>query len=129
MAGRFLSLTPILYFGYFKKKKNIIFLTALGLHSSVWAFSSCHEWRLLSSCNAWASHCGGFFFCRAQALGPVGLVVVAHGFSCPMAHGIFLDQGLNPCPCISRQILNHCTTREVPLATFASFFTERRVVP
>ena len=25
-------------------------------------------------------------------------VVVAHGLSCPMACGIFPDQGLNPCP-------------------------------
>ena len=25
-------------------------------------------------------------------------VVVVRGFSCPAARGIFLDQGLNPCP-------------------------------
>ena len=25
-------------------------------------------------------------------------VVVAHTLSCPTARGIFLDQGLNPCP-------------------------------
>ena len=25
-------------------------------------------------------------------------VVVAHGLSCPMAYGIFPDQGLNLCP-------------------------------
>ena len=30
--------------------------------------------------------------CGAQAS-----VVVAHGLSCPMAYGIFLDRGLNPC--------------------------------
>ena len=27
-----------------------------------------------------------------------GSVVVAHGLSCSVACGIFLDQGLNPCP-------------------------------
>ena len=27
-----------------------------------------------------------------------GSVVVVHGLTNPMAHGIFLDQGLNPCP-------------------------------
>ena len=34
-------------------------------------------------------------------------VVVAHGFSCPTAWGIFPDQGLNRSPCIGRRILNH----------------------
>ena len=33
-------------------------------------FSSCREWRLLSSCGVWASHCGGLS-CGAQALGLV----------------------------------------------------------
>ena len=28
--------------------------------------------RLLSSCGAWASHCGGFSYCRAQSLGHSG---------------------------------------------------------
>ena len=32
-------------------------------------FSSCGKWGLLSSCSAWASHCGGFSCCGAQALG------------------------------------------------------------
>ena len=30
----------------------------LGLHNCIWSFSSC---------SAWASHCGGFSCCRAQA--------------------------------------------------------------
>ena len=57
------------------------------------AFSSCDEWRRLSGCGVWASHCGGFSCCGAQALGP-GLgsrgswvystdpVVETHGLSC-----------------------------------------------
>ena len=44
----------------------------------------------------------------------VGSVVVAHGPSCSAACGIFPDQGSTPVPCIGRQILNHCTTREAP---------------
>ena len=63
-------------------------------------------------CGARASHCGGFSCCRAWTLGAqasvvaahglqqlwhVGSVVVAHGLSCSMACGIFLDQGSNPC--------------------------------
>ena len=34
----------------------------------------------------------------AQGLGSPGSVDVAHRLSCPLACGIFLDQGLNPCP-------------------------------
>ena len=30
-------------------------------------FSSCRGWGLLSSSSAWASHCGAFSYCRAQA--------------------------------------------------------------
>ena len=33
-------------------------------------------------CGAWASHCGGFSCCGAQALGAQASVVVAHGLSC-----------------------------------------------
>lgn len=43
----------------------------------------------------------------------LALVVVAHGPSCSAACGIFPDWGLNLCPCIGRQILIHCSTREV----------------
>ena len=35
-------------------------------------FSSCGEQGLLSSCSAWASHCGGFSCCGAQAVGYSG---------------------------------------------------------
>ena len=41
--------------------------------------------RRLASCSTWA-------------LEPAGSVVVAHGLSFSAACGIFLDQGLNPCP-------------------------------
>ena len=49
-------------------------------------------------CCAQASHCAGFSFSGTWALGHTGSVVMVHGFSCPEACGIFLDQGLNPCP-------------------------------
>ena len=42
----------------------------------VWAFSSCSEWQLLSSCGAWTSHCSGFFFCGAEALGVQASVIM-----------------------------------------------------
>ena len=60
---------------------------------------------VFSSFSTWASHCSGFSYCRAWALGTqasvvalMGLVVVAHGLSCSEACGIFPNQGSNPCP-------------------------------
>ena len=86
-----------------------LFLAVLGLPCSAQAFSSCDERELLSSWNAWTSHCSGFSCWRAWAEGcrtsvvvvpglwSTGSIVVAHGFSCHVACGIFLDQELNPC--------------------------------
>ena len=49
-----------------------------------------------------------------HGLSSAGSVVVVHGLSCSMVCGIFLDQGLNPCPlCI-----NNWTTGEVPAEGF-----------
>ena len=80
--------------------------------------SSCGEQGLLSSCGAWVSHCGGFSCCGAQTLGALASVAAAcglsscgsralehrlsswaHGLSCSVTRGIFLDQGLNPVSC------------------------------
>ena len=47
---------------------------------------------------AQASHCWGFPCGGAQALGIQASVVATCGLSCLDACGIFLDQGLNPCP-------------------------------
>ena len=81
-------------------------------------------------CSAWASHCGVFSFCRAQALGVQASVVVARGLSscgsraperrlssCGARHvGSSRTRAPTRVPCIGRRILNHCTTREVPIA-------------
>ena len=65
-----------------------------------------HE--LLSSCNAQASHRGGFSCCRARALGHEGSVAVApglnstdsiavvHGLGCSAVCGVSQDSGSNP---------------------------------
>ena len=81
-----------------KFKKLCLFLAALCLRCCMWAFSSGSEWGLLSNCGAWASPCSVLSCCTAQALGLRGSVVLAHGLSCPMACGIFPDQGSNLCP-------------------------------
>ena len=39
--------------------------------------------------------------------------MVACGFSCPLACGIFPDQDQTHVPCIGRRIFNHWITREV----------------
>ena len=49
-----------------------LFLSALGLHCCMWAFSSC---------GVQASHCSGFSCCGARALGVQASVVEAHGLS------------------------------------------------
>ena len=77
---------PSMSASLFKKKKNYLFLAVLGLCCCARAFSSCLEWRLLSSCGMQASHCGGFSCCRMWAPG------------CPSACEIFLDQRSNPYP-------------------------------
>ena len=80
------------------------------------AFSTWNEWGLLSSCGPRASHC------TTRDLEHVGLVVVAHGLSCPVAYGIFLDQGLNLCPLrwlVDSQTSN---TRKVLWFSFCSLF-------
>ena len=102
-----------------------LFLAVLGLHCCCQAFFS-SEQRLLSSWSAWASHCSGLSYCRAQALGHASFSSwgyglqsaakeVTHGLSYPAACGIFQNQGWNLCPCIARQILNQWTTRDTPL--------------
>ena len=70
-------------------------------------------------CSVWASRCSGFS-CGAQGsmvcghhwLQHMGSVVIAHGLSCSMVCGIFLDQGSNPCPLHWQVIVIYRTTRE-----------------
>ena len=57
----------------------IIILAALGLWCCARTFSSCREWGLLSSCNEWSSHCGGFSCWGVLALGCMGSAVAARG--------------------------------------------------
>ena len=105
------------------------------LHCCAWAFSSCGE-RFLSSHSAKASHCSGFSLWSTGSLGEhghqwlqysgsvvfavglVGSVVVTHWFPCPMACGIFSDQGSNPCPPhwqVDSQPLGHQESPDISL--------------
>ena len=57
----------ILYIIYY-----VCILAVMGFCCCVWAFSSCGDQGLLSSCGGWASHCGSFSCCRTWALGCSG---------------------------------------------------------
>ena len=63
-------------------------------------------------CGVRASHCGGFSCCRARALGMRASVVWLAGLVAPRHVGSSRTMARTRVPCIGRQILNHCTTRE-----------------
>ena len=54
---------------------------------------------------------------RSTSSRRAGSVVVAHGPSCSTACGIFPDRAQTRVPCIGRQTLNHCTTRETLISS------------
>ena len=79
------------------------FLAVLSLRCCQWAFFSCTEWGLLSSCGTQASLCVGFSLRStssrcASVVVARGLSSVVRGLRRPVACGIFPDQGLMPCP-------------------------------
>ena len=95
-------------------------MAVLGVRCCTWAFSSCGEWGLVSSCGAWTS-CVVSMRSKAWAS-----VAVAGGLSSWGAHlmvGIFPGQGSNPHSLCCRWIFHHGITREAPLFIFLrSFF-------
>ena len=59
----------------------ILFLAALCLHCCVRAFLWLQGAGATFHCGVWASHCGGFSCCGAQALGALASVVAARRLS------------------------------------------------
>ena len=100
-------------------KGSSVFLRNVFIYWLCWvsvaarAFSSCGEWGY----SLVAVH--GLLTAAASLVAKHGLqstqssLVVAHGPSCPMARGIFLDQGLNPYPLNWQTDVNHWASREV----------------
>ena len=66
---------------FFFKNKFIYLLAALGLRCCVRAFSSCNEWGATLRCGTRASHCSGFSYCGARALGMRASIVVTRRLS------------------------------------------------
>ena len=74
-----------------------LFLAAMGLYCCARAFSS-GECRLLSVVAPWPLIAAASLAVGHALYGAQASVAEAHGLSCFKACGIFLDQGLNPCP-------------------------------
>ena len=83
--------------------------------------------RLLSSCSVWAVYCIHFSCCRVQAPGPsgfsgcssqaLGLGLSSCGSAAPQRVESSRARDGTRVPCNGRQILIHCTTREVLLCS------------
>ena len=74
-----------------------LFLAVLGLRFCAWAFSSCGE-QGHSSSRCMSLSLLRPLLLRSTGSRGAGSVVTAHGPRCSAAHGIFPDQGSNPCP-------------------------------
>ena len=73
-------------------------MAALGLHCCTLAFSSCSKWGLFFFVVSGLTIVVASFCCGAQAPECAGFKGCGTGPRLLKACGIFLDQGLNPCP-------------------------------
>ena len=95
-------------------RKVLIFYVYCMYFWLCWVFVAEHRLSLASASSGYSFlRCVGFSVQWLLSLQCVGSVVAAHGLSCSMACGIFLDQGSNPCPLHWQQVLIHCNTREI----------------
>ena len=95
---------------YLFKEKNFFDYFYFGCTGS----SLLHGPFLVAESRGYSSlQCVGFSLQRRESLiaehglRSIGSIVVVHGLNCCVACGIFLDQGLNLCPHIGRQIPIH----------------------
>ena len=74
--------------------------------------------RWQSVCSTWGLH----YIRQDLLLQLAGSVVVAHRFNCPASCGNLNSQTRDQThvPCIARQNLNHCSTRDIPRTIFMS---------
>ena len=95
----------------------------LGLQCCFGFLSSCSKQVLLSSCSARASHCCGFFYSGAQALGH-RLSSCGTRASFSAACGIFSGSGIKP---VSPALIDGFFTTEPPHCSFyLHFFNNER---
>ena len=85
-----------------------------------WVFVSLRGLSLIASSGgtlhrgARASHCRGLSCCRAQAPDTQAQQLWLTGLAAPRHVGSSQTRARTRVPCIARQILNHCATREAP---------------
>ena len=105
-SNKYIFLSVILFL-LCPRKENLFtvsfFGALLGCRYYTWTFSSCDDWRLLSSWGSWPSHCSSFSPFGAQLKGEQSSVAVALGLGCPTACGVSPDQEWNPHP-LQRQV-------------------------
>ena len=115
------------------RKKFLKYIYYLFIFGCVWSSLLCiARAGATLRCGAQA-YCGGFSCCRAWALGTraqqlwhTGSVVVAHGLQQLWHTGLVAPRHVESSqtrarsrvPCIGRQTLNHCATREAPYEKF-----------
>ena len=91
-----------------------LFLAVLGLRFCVRAFSSCGKRGPLFIAVRWPLHYRGLSCCGAQAPDAQAQWLWLTGLVTPQHVAPSQTGAQTRVPCISRQILNHCATREAP---------------
>ena len=130
-TGFFLSL---FFFNKFIYLFIYLFLAVLGLRFCARAFSSCGERGATLHRGARASHCRNLSFCglsccRAQAPDAQAQQLWLTGPIAPRHVGSSQTRARTCVPCIGRQILNHCATREAQeLDSYSCFFVQSVVI-
>ena len=116
-SGPLLDLSWERFFFFFNS-----FMAVWGLRFCARAFSSCGKWEPLFIAVRGPPTIAAFLCCgeqapdaQAQQLWLTGLVARWHV-------GSSQTRARTHVPCIGRQILNHCTTREAPGNVFDSYF-------
>ena len=98
-----------------------LFMAALGLRFCARAFSRCGKWGATLHRGARASHHRGLS-CGAQAPDAQAQQPWLTGPVAPRHAGSSQTRARTRVPCIGRQTLNHCATREALNVIFAHFF-------
>ena len=96
-------------------------MAVLGLRFCVRAFSSCGKWGATLHHSARASHYRGLSCCGAQAPDAQAQQLWLTGPVAPRHVGSSQIRARTRVPCIGRQTLNHCATRE---ALFHPFYRQ-----
>ena len=76
----------------------------------------------------WASHYRGLSCCGAQAPDAQAQQLWLTGLVAPQHVGSSQTRARTLVPCIGRQILNHCATREAPLRNIFLFYYRKTLI-